>query len=421
MSSDRDGFWQTPAGEMPRSWRATRLRELAREVTERVGDRDGMPVLSVTKHRGIVRADTYFNKAVHSRETANYKLVRRGQFAYATIHLDEGSIGRLTVEEAGVVSPMYTVFEITRDLDPDFLLALLKSPRYLGRYAALGQGTVNRRASISFDALGSLVIHHPPLAEQQAIAAGLRAVNTTVTGTLKLLEHLHIVEQGVMAEVLARGCSSHHTLYKDTPFGRIPESWELRQVGTLAKFTSGNGFRPGDWGKKGLPIIRIQNLNGSREFNYFAGKPDPQWLIEPGSLLFAWAGSRGVSFGPRIWDGPTGVLNQHIFQVHPEAGVDKEYLYWVLWWITERIEKKAHGFKTTLVHVHKSDITDATVPFPPREEQRAIAAIGQLLDRRIVAEQAYLDQLQESKRGLAQALLFGRKRVSSQAHRRKKD
>jgi Type I restriction modification DNA specificity domain len=95
------------------------------------------------------------------------------------------------------------------------------------------------------------------------------------------------------------------------------DSWSNRTIGELCKFSNGYGFRPPDWSKEGLPIIRIQNLNGSKEFNYFNGIPDESWLVEPGTILFAWAGVRGVSFGPTIWSGPRGVLNQHIYRIHP--------------------------------------------------------------------------------------------------------
>lgn len=149
----------------------------------------------------------------------------------------------------------------------------------------------------------------------------------------------------------------------------------LTSVGTLCDFISGNGFRPSDWRASGLPIIRIQNLNGSRDFNYFDGQPLDQWIVEPGDLLFAWAGVRGVSFGPTIWSGPRGVLNQHIFRVVPKIEVDTYWLYLALQVITGRIESQAHGFKSSLVHVHKGDITSQIVEVPPLSEQHRIASI----------------------------------------------
>jgi type I restriction enzyme S subunit len=123
-----------------------------------------------------------------------------------------------------------------------------------------------------------------------------------------------------------------------------------------------------------LPIIRIQNLNGAGAFNYFDGAPDPKWIVEPGDLLFAWAGVKGVSFGPTIWNGPRGVLNQHIYRIEPKTGLSKRWLYYALSEVTTEIESKAHGFKTNLVHVRKADITGSAVSVPAEPEQRAMAA-----------------------------------------------
>jgi type I restriction enzyme S subunit len=146
-------------------------------------------------------------------------------------------------------------------------------------------------------------------------------------------------------------------------------------IGDVCDFESGNGFRPQDWKTQGLPIIRIQNLNGSDSFNYFDGEPDPAWIVEPSDLLFAWAGVKGVSFGPTIWNGPKGVLNQHIFRIRPKKGINKRWLYYALSEVTAEIESKAHGFKTSLVHVRKADITRARISLPGEHEQEAVATV----------------------------------------------
>lgn len=162
-------------------------------------------------------------------------------------------------------------------------------------------------------------------------------------------------------------------------------------LGEICTFTNGNGFRPKDWAKDGLPIIRIQNLNGSQEFNYFDGEPRKNWIVEPGELLFAWAGVKGVSFGPTIWPGPRGVLNQHIYRVTPKAAVDLHWLHAALQLVTRRVEAKSHGFKSSLVHVHKSDITEQVVSVPPLPEQRRIAGILRTWDEAIDAASRLID------------------------------
>jgi type I restriction enzyme S subunit len=146
-------------------------------------------------------------------------------------------------------------------------------------------------------------------------------------------------------------------------------------IGEVCDFESGNGFRPQDWKATGLPIIRIQNLNGSDSFNYFDGEPEPAWIVEPNDLLFAWAGVKGVSFGPTIWNGPKGVLNQHIYRIRPKKGINKRWLYYALSEVTAEIESKAHGFKTSLVHVRKADITRARISLPGEFEQEAVATL----------------------------------------------
>jgi len=67
---------------------------------------------------------------------------------------------------------------------------------------------------------------------------------------------------------------------------KLPKGWKCETVGDLCDFSNGHGFGPHNWSKVGLPIIRIQNLNGEADFNYFNGRADADWLVEPGTLLF---------------------------------------------------------------------------------------------------------------------------------------
>jgi type I restriction enzyme S subunit len=97
--------------------------------------------------------------------------------------------------------------------------------------------------------------------------------------------------------------------YKQTEVGVIPEDWEERSLGEVSNYINGRGFKPHEWSNQGYPIIRIQNLNGSTEFNYYNGNFNPKILVDTGDLLFAWSGSRGTSFGPHFWKLRTGVLN----------------------------------------------------------------------------------------------------------------
>lgn len=191
----------------------------------------------------------------------------------------------------------------------------------------------------------------------------------------------------------------------------IPNGWSVALVRDLCTLESGNGFKPADWKSSGLPIIRIQNLNGSKEFNYFQGHPEKRWLVEPGQILFAWAGVKGVSFGPKIWNGPRGVLNQHIFKVHPKPGVEKSWLYLALMDVTQRIEENAHGFKSSLLHVRRDDILDQEVGVPTPAEQARISKAVASWEVAISTTESMISAKQQRKQALVQQLLTGKIRL----------
>jgi type I restriction enzyme, S subunit len=187
-------------------------------------------------------------------------------------------------------------------------------------------------------------------------------------------------------------------------------AYPTKEIKDLCSFSNGHGFTRHDWAKSGLPIIRISHLNGSREFDYFQGEPEPDWIVEPGELLFAWAGTKGVSFGPTIWGGPRGVLNQHIFRVRPREEVDKTWLYYALLQVTQRIEKQAHGFKSTLLHVRKADVDGQRWPVPPLAEQRRVVVLSSLAENRLTGLDELLAAKRAFKRGLMQQLFTGKER-----------
>jgi type I restriction enzyme S subunit len=158
--------------------------------------------------------------------------------------------------------------------------------------------------------------------------------------------------------------------------------WRQLHLGEVCELVNGRGFKPHEWKKEGLPIIRIQNLNGSSEFNYFSGDYDRKIEVDSGQLLFAWSGSRGASFGPHIWNGPKGVLNYHTWKVLPKGDNDRDFLFQLLGFETQKIEASSHG-ASALVHVQKGDMEKRTFAIPPVAEQRTIAAILRAWDQAI--------------------------------------
>lgn len=190
--------------------------------------------------------------------------------------------------------------------------------------------------------------------------------------------------------------------YKLTEVGVIPGDWEVKQIRDVCTLINGRGFKPFEWKESGLPIIRIQNINGSDDFNFYQGSYDKKLEVETNQLLFAWSGSRGTSFGPHVWTGARGLLNYHTWKVQVRnSELDANFFLYALKQLTKFIEDRAHG-ASALVHTQKWEMEGFEFPVPSNQtEQRAIAAALSDVDTLLTK----LDQLITKKRDLKQAVM----------------
>lgn len=201
--------------------------------------------------------------------------------------------------------------------------------------------------------------------------------------------------------------------YKQTEVGLIPEDWNIKKIAEVCRLINGRGFKPYEWKSDGLPIIRIQNLNGSDDFNYYQGGYDKKIEIEDGQLLFAWSGSRGTSFGPHIWSGSLGLLNYHTWKiVIKENEVFPTFFLHALKQLTKFIEEKAHG-ASALVHTQKWEMEGFKFPLPSsRHEQKAIAKALSDVDALIASLEQLIKKKRHIKQGAMQELLTGKRRLN---------
>lgn len=251
---------------------------------------------------------------------------------------------------------------------PDFLPFFMQSDLFMERALSISVGSLS--PTINWKALAAEEFLLPPIQEQARLVEGMSAATEAIYRFDEAISKFEPIIQSIFAGVIE---GNESLIPLDLVSCLNIEKWTPKNLGDLCDLGSGHGFRPKDWSSNGLPIIRIQNVRGSRDFNFYDGPFDKRWLVEAGELLFAWAGVPGVSFGPGIWPGPTAVLNQHIYRVTPRPGVDRDWLYEILLYLTPRIERRAHGFKDSLLHIKKIEFTSQTVRVPPHREQLFVA------------------------------------------------
>lgn len=393
---------------IPAGWQEIRIGKIAREISARNRDAADIPVLSVTKHNGFVRSSEYFSRSVHSEDTSNYKVVQKGQFAYATIHLDEGSIALLKDFVCGLISPMYTVFETSSaDICNDYLFRCLKQFALSGRFDPYSNGGVNRRKSISFGDLKAFRFALPPLAEQRAIAEVLGAVDEAITEREASIKA--IVESRVELTRSFLGSEDH-------------PKWPQRSIGSLVRQCQYGLSIPLD-GEGTVPVLRMPDIGDGRvnvdvdklKSTNVAPAEIASCAIKDGDILFNRTNSQALV-------GKTGVVRNapdtkivfasYLIRLVAKSGVNPFWLNAVL--NLPRTQVRLKTLATPGVsqwNINSKTLKRFTIATPPKPEQDRFATLYEAMEARLEAERAELDAMHATRDALAQELLSGRLRL----------
>ncbi|MFP4042516.1 MAG: restriction endonuclease subunit S [Bacteroidales bacterium] len=187
----------------PADWNYPKIKEIANQINEKNGTSENPPVLSCTKYEGLVDSLKYFGKQVFSKDLSTYKKVKYGQFAYATNHIEEGSIGYQNMYDNALISPMYTVFETDKSkVNDTYLYKLLKTDLYIHIYQTRTKGTVSRRGSLRWNDFSNIRIPLPSKPEQDKIAEFFTKVEDDINKHMSFLGKLKQQKKGLMQQLL---------------------------------------------------------------------------------------------------------------------------------------------------------------------------------------------------------------------------
>ncbi len=181
----------------------------------------------------------------------------------------------------------------------------------------------------------------------------------------------------------------------------IPKGWEISNIKKIGTYVNGKAFKPSEWQKTGVPIIRIQNLSDeSNKFNYSKDNYDKKYEINDNDILVSWSASLGCF----KWKRGKAVLNQHIFKAIPHDVVRLDFFYYVLSNSIQKMKKLTHG--STMQHITLKPFLDTQILLPNFKEQKEISSILSNIDNLILTTQKEIEQTKSQKIGLMQKLLI---------------
>jgi type I restriction enzyme S subunit len=360
---------------VPEHWNEQRAKTFFREVDERskTGQEE---LLSVSHLTGVTPRS---QKNVTMFKAASYvgsKLCRPGDIVINTLWAWMGALG--ASRHVGIVSPAYGVYRPHHadSFNPTYLDYLLRTHAYQAEYIGRSTGIRASRLRLYPNQFLDIPLLQPPRPEQDQIVAYLRAQDAHIARFIQakreLIKLLTEQKLRIIDEAVTRGLDPNVRLKPSGIewLGEVPEHWEVSKVKLLADYINGFPFKPAEWGAKGRPIIRIQNLTKEHApFNYYEGAIPERNHVKNGDILLSWSASLGVF----VWNRGDAWLNQHIFKVVPDpTRITRGYFVWLARWFLNHMEAEAHG--STMQHITKPKFGSFPVPLPSLDEQAEIEA-----------------------------------------------
>ena len=165
-----------------------RLGEYIRQIDVRNKDDDRYDLLGVSVEK------CFINSIANTVGTDwhNYKIIKKGQFCYipdTSRRGDKIGIAHLTDREIGLVSAVYTVFEVWKEeLVPEYLMLWFKRPEF-DRYARFhSHGSV--REIFDWEEMCNVELPIPPIEEQKAIVNAYETIERRIALKRKINDNL---------------------------------------------------------------------------------------------------------------------------------------------------------------------------------------------------------------------------------------
>ena len=217
-----------------------------------------------------------------------------------------------------------------------------------------------------------------------------------------------------MNELLTKGIG--HTEFKDSELGRIPKSWEVMRMRSIAQVIDSLHETP-TFSDFGIPMVRVTDIKrgdlsvdnaktvSEEDYRKFIKKYEPQL----GDIVMSRVGSYGVS--SYVSSDKPFCMGQNTVIINP-VDISGRFLYECLEsdCIQRQIELEVagSGYKSLSL----ADIRALAIPVPPMHEQERIRGLLLSIDGQVIVQKQKLTQTQSLKKSLMQDLLTGKVRVT---------
>lgn len=185
------------------NWAPSSFGEVFEERQDKNAGLSSDDVVTVGKY-AIRKQSEHFTRSVASKNLSNYWTISPGDFVYDPMSAYYGAIGRYAGSADGIVSPAYRVIKLSPDVDPEFMVALLRTHhvRFLLETRSSQGNKEGKRRLLQRDEFESIEFKLPAREAQREIAAKLAVFRTDLELTEREIEALTRQKRGLMQKLL---------------------------------------------------------------------------------------------------------------------------------------------------------------------------------------------------------------------------
>lgn len=369
--------------------KVVKLGDYIEEYSKKNTEEKDITVYSVTNEEGFCTG--YFSKDVSSKDKHNYKIVPYGYFAYNPSRINVGSIDWQRVEEQVLVSPLYVVFKIKKDIEKQYLFYYLKSDIAKLFIKNMAMGSV--RDNLKFSILKKFPFNLRSLEEQKAIVNKIDRINILIEYSKQLKDMYNKLIKSRFIEM----------------FGDITEKIALKESCTLHARIGWQALTKKEHQKIGdyMLVTGTDFIDGKIDFSncvYISKNRydmDENIQIKNDDILITKDGTIGkVAIVEKLPMPAT--LNAGIFVVRPDKRFNKEYISYVF--KGPLFEQFVNRVKTgsTIKHLNQGKLVQFEIPLPDMDMQNEFAKLYMQIGKSELAVKSSLEKLETLKKSLMQ-------------------
>ncbi|MBW8458129.1 MAG: restriction endonuclease subunit S [Thiobacillus sp.] len=286
-------------------------------------------------------------------------------------------------------------------------------------FALLALEIPSRGYNRHFTILNERSLPLPPLPEQRKIAHILSTVQRAIEAQERIIQTTTELKKALMHKLFTEGLRNESQ--KQTEIGSVPESWEVVELGSLAKV--GNGSTPKRANEAYWEGGTIPWLNSAKIHDRFITEAEqfvtPQAAKEchlpkvaPNSLLIAITG-QGKTLGNSAITRIETCINQHLAyaQFH-SSKIVPDFVLWFMQTRYDYLRTIALGGGSTKGALTCGFLKTLPIPVPSTDEQKQIVTVFQILDDKQDSAASKQSALQDLLRTLLHELMTAKIRAN---------